>query len=399
MRRAVGPILTTGVALAASAIVVANPIVSTRADVQIPAVALSAGTDDVASMLDQTFLDAIAPAPPKSTNPLAVLKDLITSLAADATDLGKNAIVGAFVAGVTAVSEPELTASSAPYLVPDSLFGGESPAAIVSVLPGLDVPAVSAAMAALPPAPDLSPLAGALSSFPAPSELAADFAPAVTSLVTDFVDDVEYVGKELVFAAFAAGAVVAAQPGLIADTVMALAKGDFKAALNKAITVVTAPLGPTAMVVNALRTVLENRLADLSGAVPEAPAPGSTATVDDGPGVPDVVAPVRVPRTASPVTSVTTTDRGPDRGPDTGPAGEPDTVPADLSAATSRSEAKDDDTVAAPVRRAVGKTREVAGAAADDVPAAVTGAAAAVGGAGDRAERAGRGASPTGDTE
>jgi hypothetical protein len=112
----IGPILTTGVSLVTAGVVVANPIVAPRADVAIPAVQLSAGNTETIGMLDQAFLDAIAPGPAGSSNPFSVLKDLISGLAADAASTGKDVIVDAFVAGVAAVSPPELTAASSPYV-------------------------------------------------------------------------------------------------------------------------------------------------------------------------------------------------------------------------------------------------------------------------------------------
>ena len=57
----VGPVLTTGVALAAAVVVVANPVIPPRSGVQIPSVQLSAGTGDALCMLDEEFLNAIAP--------------------------------------------------------------------------------------------------------------------------------------------------------------------------------------------------------------------------------------------------------------------------------------------------------------------------------------------------
>lgn len=110
-----GPFLLTGVALAAAG-VAANPIVAQPAPTfRFPAVQLSAGTGDAAAMLDQAFLDAIAPLAPGVHQPVlgAAAADLIPGCRR--TYLGKNAIVDAFVAGVTAVSQPELTASSTPY--------------------------------------------------------------------------------------------------------------------------------------------------------------------------------------------------------------------------------------------------------------------------------------------
>lgn len=248
MRGAFGPILTTGVALAAAGVVVANPIVAPRSDVQIPAVALSAGSGDASGMLDQAFLDAIAPSPPESTNPFSVLRQLITSLAADATYLGKNAIVDAFVAGVTAVSQPELTASSTPYFPSVT----NTPELAASVLPGLD--------------PDLLvPLSNLGANVPAPAAVVNDaVVPVVQTLVGSVVTDAGYVGGQLVAAAFVAGAVVVAEPGLIGDTLQALITGDLSGALQKVVTAVTAPLAPTIVILNALRAVVEKNVVDVT---------------------------------------------------------------------------------------------------------------------------------------
>ena len=138
MRRIIGPIMTTGVALVTAGVVVANPITAPHADVQVPAVRLSSGTDETGGMLDKAFLDAIGPSPSESDNPFAVLKLLVTSLAADATSLGKNVIVDAFVAGVAAVSQPELTAASFPYVAPPA----DLPALIGPIAPGWGISAL-----------------------------------------------------------------------------------------------------------------------------------------------------------------------------------------------------------------------------------------------------------------
>ncbi|MCB0926048.1 MAG: hypothetical protein KDB50_16145, partial [Mycobacterium sp.] len=262
MRGAIGPILTTGVALAAAGVVVANPVVAPRADVQIPAVQLSAGSGDPAGMLDQAFLDAIAPSPPESTNPFSVLRQLISSLAADATYLGKNAIVDAFVAGVAAVSQPELTASSTPYYPSMA----DSPELAASVLPGLDTK-VLAELAAVGPEAS-GPVTVVVDSIP----------PAVQTLVAGVVNDAGYVGGQIIAAAFAAGAVVAAEPGLIGDTLEALIHGDLSGALQTAVKVVAAPLGPPVMILNALRAVVEKHLGAAAAALTAAvPVPGATA--------------------------------------------------------------------------------------------------------------------------
>lgn len=273
MRGAFGPILTTGVALTAAAVVVANPVIPPRSDVQIPAIQLSAGSGDALGMLDEDFLNAIAPAPPQSTNPFVIIKDLITSLAADATYLGTNAIVDAFVAGATAVTQPELTALSVPYVPSAPAYLGFEGA----------VPAPA------PVGPWSVPMETlATSELVLPTGSLTDLTPVVAEVVHAVVSDVSYVGNQLVTAAFAAGAVLAAEPFLIVDTLRALVNGDVREALETAVKVVVAPLGPPRMILDAIRTVVEQRLPALPAvdlpvfamAVPETPAPGSSLAAD-----------------------------------------------------------------------------------------------------------------------
>lgn len=264
VRGVIGPVLTTGVALAAAAVVVANPVIPPRSDVQIPAVQLSAGTGDALAMLDEEFLNAIAPEPPESTNPFVIIRDLISSLAADATYLGTSAIVDAFVAGATAVTQPELTASSFPYAPPVQPWTVESALAR----------ATGSELAAYLP-PDLL----------TPSVVANEIDPVVAEVITAVVTDVSFVGNQLVTAAFATGVMLAAEPGLIVDTLRALISGDVHGALDNAVKAVMAPLGPTRIIVDAIRTVVEQRLPMLPSivvpftepAVPaEAPQPGAS---------------------------------------------------------------------------------------------------------------------------
>lgn len=286
MRRVIGPILTTGVSLVTAGVVVANPIVAPRADVAIPAVQLSAGNGETIGMLDQAFLDAIAPGPGGSSNPFSVLKDLISGLAADATSLGKDAIVDAFVAGVAAVSPPELTAASSPYLS----FAG-------APVPGFPAITDPHDLSALVPA--ISDVAVTVSD--SREFVANDVVPVVRELVTSLAADVEYVGTGLIEAAFAVGAVVADEPILIARTLTALVNGDFEGALINAVKAVVAPLGPPAMVYNTLRTVVvkylsapRNPAAPASAPAPEpgtrpaplptAPGPGESGPGESGPG-------------------------------------------------------------------------------------------------------------------
>jgi hypothetical protein len=284
VRRVIGPILTTGVSLVTAGVVVANPIVAPRADVAIPAVQLSAGNTETIGMLDQAFLDAIAPGPAGSSNPFVVLKDLISGLAADATSMGKDVIVDAFVAGVAAVSPPELTAASSPY-VP---FAATPVPDFSAIIDPDDLSVLVPSMA------DVAAAAADSREF-----VANDIAPVVRELVTSLAADVEYVSNGLIEAAFAVGALVAHEPILIAKTITALVSGDFEGALANAVKAVVAPLGPPAMVYETLKTVVvkylspapRNPAAPASAPepgtrpapLPTAPSPSESGTSESGP--------------------------------------------------------------------------------------------------------------------
>jgi hypothetical protein len=251
------------VALVVAGVVVANPIIAPRADVQIPAVKLSAGNDETGGMLDQAFLDAIAPLPSESDNPFSVLKQLITSLAVDATSVGKNAIVDAFVAGVAAVSQPELTASAVPYVGPPF----DLPVLTEPPVTGWDLSSLAPAV----------PTASAMLS-QTTSLVTEAVTPVIQDLVTSLVADAGYVGGGLVAAAFAAGTLVASEPRLIANTLVAIVRGDLNGALENAVKAVAAPLAPPSIILGAVQSIIESHLAQLSGMI----AALTTAPLTDG---------------------------------------------------------------------------------------------------------------------
>lgn len=362
MRRVIGPIMTTGIALVTAAVVVANPITVPHVDIQVPAVRLSSGTDETGGMLDKAFLDAIGPSPSVSDNPFSVLKLLVSSLAADATSLGKNVIVDAFVAGVAAVSQPELTAASAPYVSrPVDL-----PALTEPVTPEWDVtaliPAVSTPSAALP------------TSASVVTEAAA---PLVQEIVTSLMTDVGYVGTGLISAAFAAGALVATEPVLIINTVSALLAGNFDAALQSVVKAVAAPLRPPTILFETLRNVVENHLAEATGT---APAPTDQTAATTRAAKPAAV----VPDAGSPASASNLSARDNRRNHrDVTPLPSPGapSVPAPVAAlgvAVARSAATVSDATRVP-RATAGGPREAINAIGDQVGAAVSGVADTVG--------------------
>lgn len=263
MRRVIGPIVTAVAALVVAGAVVANPIIPQHSDVRIPAVQLSAGSDPSGSeMLDAAFLAAIAPAPADSTSPLSVLKQLVSSIAANVTDFGRTAIVDAFVAGITAATQPELTAVSIPYLEIPYL---EPPAG----LPGTSAPA-----------PALLPNPSPSDSTPSDAAQAAGLisdttSRAVQQVAATLTATAYAVAAELSAVVHATGAVVASAPDLIVDTLRALANGDIGAALQNAVKAVALPLAPAMIVVGALRGFIANHLRRQSDADPSS----SSATV------------------------------------------------------------------------------------------------------------------------
>ena len=168
-----GPIVTAGVALGTAAVVVANPVVAPRADVRIAAADDSAGSSRgsaAVDMLDEDFIKAIGPAPAVPNDPVAVLKDLVGVLLADAAYLGRAAILHAFVAGTRVVPEPELTASSRPYIAVGP--AGPEPA----VVPGDLAPVVTRAVTAIiADAGDVTDPRALVAAYAAGAALAEDF--------------------------------------------------------------------------------------------------------------------------------------------------------------------------------------------------------------------------------
>ncbi len=300
MRRAIGPIVTTGVAMVAAGVVVANPILAPRSDIRIPAVALSAGDD----MLDKSFLDAIAPAAPESNSPLSVLKQLVSALAADATYIGKNAIVDAFVAGVAAVSGP--VPATTPVVSPQPVAPAPvnpsvvSPAPDYSTLvpdqePYVDPSTLAATMASVP-----STLTNQTSAF-----INGSVVPAVENVVSAIYSDATYLTKNVLTAAFVVGVAVAAEPGLIGDTIKALVNGDFQAAfrnaINAVVKVVEIPITSSMLIINAIKDVIENHLQEINDAFNPGSSDPQTPAVDGGGDTPSVTPPIGRRPSGSPV--------------------------------------------------------------------------------------------------
>ena len=231
MRAAIRPLVTTGVALVGAAVIVANPVSLPPADVAIRAEQSPAEVRRDLHLVDPAFLEALAAAGPQPTDPVEYLPRLVAALTDDAAPVSKEAIAAAHAAGVAVASGPTPTGASVHNL----------PAAVGSSNPLGD-----------------------------PTQV-------FQQTLEDLVEDVNYVGAEVVAAAFAAGAVEAAMPTLIADPLTSAR--DLAAALSSAVSAVIGPLGPPALVIDAIRTVIENQVAEVASTAPPGAAPEADAEV------------------------------------------------------------------------------------------------------------------------
>jgi hypothetical protein len=229
---AFGPILTAGVTLGAATVVVANPVVVPRADVQIPAAHVPVTVAGVGhhgsahgsalAMLDEDFIRAVGPGPTASANPLAALTDLVRVLVADAAQMGRSAVLHAFATGARVIADPVLTSTSYPYL-----------------------PAAPSDPAALPWSGPTPPVAGA-----------GDLGPVVTQALTAILADVGDVsGARAIVSAFAAGAALASEQLPVLGVVDSVQR-DLRGVLVDTASVVAALPRPREVIGDGIRTAL-----------------------------------------------------------------------------------------------------------------------------------------------
>ena len=257
---AFGPILTAGVTLGAATVVVANPVVVPRADVQIPAAHVPVTVAGVGhhgsalDMLDEEFIRAVGPGPTASANPLAALTDLARVLVADAAQMGRTAILHAFATGTRVIADPVLTSTSYPYL-----------------------PAAPSDPAALPWSGPTPPIADA-----------GDLGPVVAQALTAVLADVGDVSQaRAVVAAFAAGAALASEQLPVLDVVESVQR-DLRGVLLDTASVVAALPRPREVIGDGIRTAVKVLpvIVPAPIAVPgfgDPPVPDTDAPVTDAP--------------------------------------------------------------------------------------------------------------------
>ncbi len=226
MRTAIRPLVTAGVALAGAAVIVANPVMLPSADIAVRAQQSTAEVRRDLYLVDPAFLEALVEDGPEPTEPMEALPRLVAALTGDGAPVSREAIARAYAAGAAVVSGPTPTGSSVPNLP-----------------------------------------AGA-----GPSNPMVDPARIFQQTLQDLVEGVRHAGADVVAAAFVAGAVTAAMPTLTADPLTSAEAGDLAATLYNAVSAVVAPLGPPALALDAIRTVIENRMVEVAGAAPPAAA-------------------------------------------------------------------------------------------------------------------------------
>ena len=232
MRGAIGPVLTTGVALVSAALIVANPIEAPPKDVQITVAEMSAGLGNRTEVSDPAFWNSLAAAAPESTNPLSILQQLLGALAENATRIGNQAVAEGIAAGAAAEPTPAPTMTDAG--APDSRVNVSEPT--VNPTPAVPTPVV------------------------VPVDL--------QQTLTNLASNAQYLGGKIVEAASALAIAIIAAPRSILDALTYAANGDLPAALNSLAQAAKALLSPPLIIVDAVQTVIHNGVAGLPAVDP-----------------------------------------------------------------------------------------------------------------------------------
>jgi hypothetical protein len=221
MRRALGPFLTTGVALVAATVVVANPVAPPSRDMQISTTQLST-SPDLLSPSDKSLLSALSPQ--LSAESIApALAQILAALAADAERISR-----------------EVTSE----VGPDAPFA-EATAEQTGYRPEPPPPGAFAESANATPAISTS--------------FASPVATDVQQVLNGLVADTSYLGGTVVEAAYAVVDVIIRAPQFVFTAVIDLLNGDIAGALDTVRSAIKAVLGPVQILLDGIRNVLFGR--------------------------------------------------------------------------------------------------------------------------------------------
>lgn len=264
MRRAMGPFLTTGVALVAAIVVVANPVTPASRDMQISTTQLST-SPGMLTPFDKSLLNAITPQfPPAGIGP--ALAQILAALAADADRISREV-------------NSEVTPDGPAVAVAASDQGAYHPGPIE----GLSTESANAT----------------------PVSSTTGFAPATVSTevqqaLSGLVADTSYLGGKVVEAAYAAVDLIIRVPQYVITAVMALLNGNVGEVLDTVRSAIKAFFGPGLIIIGGIVDILHNRLPPLPGAAAatDVVAADSTATTTQPTGTGATTQPSTDPSTA-----------------------------------------------------------------------------------------------------
>lgn len=221
MRRALGPILTTGVALVAATVVVANPLAPPSRDMQISTTQLST-SPDLLSPSDKSLLSALTPKLAISDIGPA-LAQILAALAADADRISREVSSAISPDPVAVAALPEQTAYRPEPIAPGFVESAN----------------------ATPPA---------TTGF-ASAVVSSDVVQAINGLVLD----TSYLGGKVVEAAYAVVDVIIRVPQFVITAALDLLAGDIAGALDTVKDAIRAFWGPGLIILDGIRDVLYGR--------------------------------------------------------------------------------------------------------------------------------------------
>jgi len=222
MHRALGPFLTTGVALVAATVVVANPVAPPSRDMQISTTQLST-SPDLLSPSDKSLLSALTPQLPVSELGPA-LAQILAALAADADRISRE---------VFSESGPEILAAAG--LAEQTAYRPDP----------MPAPFVESANAA---------------SLAASTGFVSDVATSdVVQVLNGLVADTSYLGGKVYEASFALVEVIIRVPEFVVTAVLDLLNGDIAGVVDTVKKVIKAFFGPGLILLDGIRDVLYGR--------------------------------------------------------------------------------------------------------------------------------------------
>jgi len=223
MRRALGPILTTGVALVAATVVVANPLAPPSRDMQISTTQLST-SPDLLSPSDKSLLSALTPKLAISDIGPA-LAQILAALAADADRISREVSSAISPDPVAVAALPEQTAYRPEPIAPGFVESANA------------TPAATTGFAS--------------------AVVSSDVVQAINGLVLD----TSYLGGKVVEAAYAVVEVIIRVPQFVITAALDLLAGDIAGALNTVKDAIRAFWGPGLIILDGIRDVLYGRRA------------------------------------------------------------------------------------------------------------------------------------------